>query len=395
MRHLFVTQNFPPDMGGMERMNVELARRLAKAPDMLVVSTVAAGPGGGGLRRGGGVRDPPAALHLETRQDDRELDALGHVGSRAGPARDSTSSTSGISGRPGTPLVGGEAAGPPYVLYVVGHDLIKDVRKARKNAFRRAMTRSILGDAAGVVAISDWVADLAKESMREVGVKRLPPVATIDLGTDPSHFSPARDTGALRKRYGLEGKSLLVTVSRLYAAKGQDTGIRALALLSAEFPDLRYLVVGDGESRERLEGLAKELGVGAAGRLRGAARRRRDRRGVRHGDRLRRPDAERGVARRGLRDLLRRGGGERRAVRGRRLGGRPRRRARGRDRLRRPARGAPGGRRRGGPPPRPGERAAMGKAARRAVETHWNWDRAGAEARAFAASVVEARKGIR
>ncbi len=36
----------------------------------------------------------------------------------------------------------------------------------------------------------------------------------------------------------------------------------------------------------------------------------------------------------------------------------------------------------------PARRAAMGKAARRAVETYWNWDRAAAEARAFAASVV-------
>ena len=389
MRHLFVTQNFPPDMGGMERMNVELARRFAKAPDTLVVSTVAAGPAAAPFDAGEAYeihRQPFTWKRAKTTVNwmrwgtwlsgrAREGFDILHVGNirPAGYAGWWTAKRRGL----------------PYVLYVVGHDLIKDVRKARTNALRKTLTRSILGDAAGVVAISNWVAELAKESMREVGVKKLPPVATVDLGTDPSHFSPARDTGALRKRYGLEGKSLLVTVSRLYATKGQDTAIRALALLKDDFPDLSYLVVGDGESRLRLEGLAKDLGVAErvvfAGRLSDAEIAEAYATATVYVG----PTRNEGwhvegfgisfveAAASGVPSVAGDSGGVRAAVREGETGFVV--------------------------PPEahpvadavalllrdPARRAEMGRNGRRAVETHWNWDRAAREARAFAVSVVE------
>jgi phosphatidylinositol alpha-1,6-mannosyltransferase len=47
----------------------------------------------------------------------------------------------------------------------------------------------------------------------------------------------------------------------LAAHKGIDTGLRVLAALRDEFPDLRYAVVGSGVQRTRLEALAKDLGV--------------------------------------------------------------------------------------------------------------------------------------
>jgi glycosyltransferase involved in cell wall biosynthesis len=204
MRHLFVTQNFPPDMGGMERMNVELARRFAKAPDVLVVSTVAAGPAAAAFDAGEAYeihRQPFTWKRAKTTVNWMRWGAW-----LSGRAREGFDVLHVGNIRPAG-YAGWWAAkrrSLPYVLYVVGHDLIKDVRKARTNSLRRTLTRSILGDAAGVVAISDWVAELAKDSMREVGVKNLPPVATVDLGTDPSHFSPARDTrGEKPPRHGL------------------------------------------------------------------------------------------------------------------------------------------------------------------------------------------------
>ena len=43
--------------------------------------------------------------------------------------------------------------------------------------------------------------------------------------------------------------------------KGQDETIRAVASLANEFPDLRYLMVGEGHDEQRLKDLARELGV--------------------------------------------------------------------------------------------------------------------------------------
>ncbi|HEV7593678.1 MAG TPA: hypothetical protein VGO33_01680, partial [Gemmatimonadaceae bacterium] len=43
MRHLFVTQDYAPDLGGMARMHVELCRRFGDGEDTTMsVSTVAA-----------------------------------------------------------------------------------------------------------------------------------------------------------------------------------------------------------------------------------------------------------------------------------------------------------------------------------------------------------------
>jgi glycosyltransferase involved in cell wall biosynthesis len=152
--------------------------------------------------------------------------------------------------------------GTPYLVYVNGGDLLRESRKAERHLFKRLSARSILGNASGIVATSKWVAQLASDVMNQIEVKKPPPVAALDLGTDPAHFNPSRDTGALRRRWGVaEEAPLILTVARLVPHKGQDIGIRALSMLARDFPDLRYIMVGEGHDEARLRGIARELGV--------------------------------------------------------------------------------------------------------------------------------------
>src|SRR2546423_377932 len=151
--------------------------------------------------------------------------------------------------------------GVPYLVYVNGGDLLRERTKAKRSLMKRMSARSILGNASGIVATSTWVAQLASDVMREVGVETPPRVAALDLGTDPSRFNPSRDTGALRRRWGVGDGPIILTVARLVPHKGQDLGIRALATLSRDFPSLRYIVVGEGHDELRLRSLARELGV--------------------------------------------------------------------------------------------------------------------------------------
>lgn len=61
-----------------------------------------------------------------------------------------------------------------------------------------------------------------------------------------------------------DGRPKLLTVARLAASeryKGVDAVIRALPELRKQFAGIRYEVVGGGDDRPRLEGLARELGV--------------------------------------------------------------------------------------------------------------------------------------
>jgi phosphatidylinositol alpha-1,6-mannosyltransferase len=65
----------------------------------------------------------------------------------------------------------------------------------------------------------------------------------------------------LRRRWGVGDAPVILTVARLVPHKGQDMGIRAVAALRRDFPELRYVIVGEGVDEQRLRALAKELGV--------------------------------------------------------------------------------------------------------------------------------------
>jgi glycosyltransferase involved in cell wall biosynthesis len=149
----------------------------------------------------------------------------------------------------------------PYIVYVNGGDLLREKQKASRSALKRATARRILGGASGIAATSEWVAELTREVMHQVGVNETPPIAALDLGTDPDTFTPQRDTGAMRRKWDVGDAPILLTVARLVPHKGQDTIIHALAVLSDEFPDLRYVLVGEGHDEARLLALAVDLRV--------------------------------------------------------------------------------------------------------------------------------------
>ncbi|MDH3691807.1 MAG: glycosyltransferase family 4 protein, partial [Gammaproteobacteria bacterium] len=77
-------------------------------------------------------------------------------------------------------------------------------------------------------------------------------------------YTPAGKPEYLVERYNLAGKRVLLTVGRLVATeryKGQDRIIPLIPALRYQYPDLVYLIVGDGSDRSRLEELATSLGV--------------------------------------------------------------------------------------------------------------------------------------
>ncbi len=94
-------------------------------------------------------------------------------------------------------------------------------------------------------------------------------VHTILNCVDPSMWDPKVDGNGIRREFAIPSDApLLVSVSRLFAQKGQRELLRALALVRQEIPGVRLLVVGadalaiHGSSfTEELKVLARELGV--------------------------------------------------------------------------------------------------------------------------------------
>jgi phosphatidylinositol alpha-1,6-mannosyltransferase len=261
VKHLYVTQDYAPDLGGMARMHVELCRRFGDDDETTMsVSTVAA-PGAAAFDEQEAYRIIRQPFPFQgAKVFSNQIRWARWLTSRRSPDFD-VIHCGNI--RPVGYAVrwANRQLGVPYLVYVYGGDLLKERKKTARSLLKRRTARSILGHASGIVAISKWSADLARDVMNEVGIDTPPPIATVHLGTDPARFNPSRDTGALRRRWGVGDAPVILTVARVVPHKGQDMGIRAVAALRHDFPELRYIVVGEGPDEQRLRALAKELGV--------------------------------------------------------------------------------------------------------------------------------------
>jgi phosphatidyl-myo-inositol dimannoside synthase len=260
--HLLLTYDFPPLRGGIARYMAEVARRYA--PGRLVVSTgTHAGVGDADLGLPNRVdRLPMDAQKLRNahgllrwsrraralaRETGAEFVWCGNVRPAAYPAE-------WVRRREGT----------PYGVIFHGSDVLKLRRRAEQVRVKRWLYRPLLANAAVLAPNSRWTASQCHALLDALEIP-LPRerVRVVPLGTDPAHFRPGLDTRAVRERYSLPEGRWLVTVARLAAEKGLDTGMRVLAALVADYPDLRYLIVvaGSTEPLPAFEREAVRLGV--------------------------------------------------------------------------------------------------------------------------------------
>jgi phosphatidylinositol alpha-1,6-mannosyltransferase len=78
---------------------------------------------------------------------------------------------------------------------------------------------------------------------------------------DTARFSAADGGEQIRKELGLGSGPVFGSVARLAANRGHETLIRGFALLVADRPDARLLLVGKGERRADIESLVARLGL--------------------------------------------------------------------------------------------------------------------------------------
>ncbi len=257
---LLLTYDFPPIGGGIARMMGELAKRYP--PGTLVVST-GQHPGGGEVD--GVLANRVDRLEVPSRRL-RTLQGLLRWSHRAVTLARSVQPEFVWCGNlkpAGYPARWIQTRlGIPYGIVLYGTDLLLLRHRIRHSALKRAVARSLIGSASVLVAISRWTREEAVSLLDDLGLQgKSIDVRLLPLGTDPEHFRPGVDTSGVRARYGLAEGRWLLTVARLAAHKGIDTVLRVLSALGSEYPDLRYLVVGRGDRLSDLKGLARNLGV--------------------------------------------------------------------------------------------------------------------------------------
>lgn len=126
-----------------------------------------------------------------------------------------------------------------------------------------AYKRRMLSEVDLFFPVSDYTAGL----LHDHGV----PAQRIEVvinGTDPRMFYPA-DQQKARRVIGITADKVLLTITRLVSRKGVDTTLRAFREVLRHHPDSQYVVVGDGEQKRQLMQLADQLEIGHAIRFEG------------------------------------------------------------------------------------------------------------------------------
>lgn len=138
------------------------------------------------------------------------------------------------------------------IYYVHGEELTHGAR-----SLSNRLKRAYLTVADGVVAVSEFTRGTLVEMMN-VAPER---IVVIHNGVDLTRFRPMAPPPDLIARYGLAGAEVVLSVGRLVPRKGFDRVILALPAILARRPSARYLVVGEGPYRAKLERLAADAGV--------------------------------------------------------------------------------------------------------------------------------------
>lgn len=135
-----------------------------------------------------------------------------------------------------------------------------EVWTAPRNRLKAAMTRHLVRHASALVTVSAHTHRRMASWLDTDGV----PAFVVPNCIDVSAFGPGPGRQDLIERYGLQDRTVLMTLARLSAAeryKGVDEVIDLLPTLAEDVPNVAYLVCGDGDDRARLEQKARALGL--------------------------------------------------------------------------------------------------------------------------------------
>jgi len=242
VKHLLVTNDFPPKIGGIQNLLFEWWRRLPSESFAVLTSPYS------------GSRQFDVAQDFEIRRT-REPVLLPHpLMIRAINKMAKQVGAELVVLDPALPLgLVGPHLNLPYALVLHGAEITVP---GRLPVASRLLSR-VLNNAEIVIASGGYSAAEASRICRSS--KR---IEVITPGVDIQRFRVLSSEQRVdaRKLFGVsEDAELIVGISRLVPRKGFDVLIRAVSRLALEFPKLRLVIGGDGRDRGRLERIAREL----------------------------------------------------------------------------------------------------------------------------------------
>jgi phosphatidylinositol alpha-1,6-mannosyltransferase len=244
MKHLLVTNDFPPKIGGIQSLLWEWWRRLP--PDRFAVLT--------SPYQGADEFDAAQPFRIERVPEPVLLPHPLMVHRVNRMANDVGAELVVLD--PAVPLgLIGPSLDLPYDVVLHG----AEVTVPGRLPLSKQGLAYVLRNARHVVAAGSYP---AAEAERAAG--RELPTTVVPPGVDTERFRPltTHERDETRRRFGLPVDARVVLgVSRLVPRKGFDTAIRAVARLARTHPDVVLAIAGRGRDDDRLRRLAAELGA--------------------------------------------------------------------------------------------------------------------------------------
>jgi phosphatidylinositol alpha-1,6-mannosyltransferase len=246
-RHLLVTNDFPPKVGGIQNYLWDLWSRLD--PASFVVLTASSdddAPSFDAAQAARGVRIervPGSILFFPSPQVHRDIDDCVR-----------THGIDLVLLDPALPLgLLGPRLGVPYGVILHGAEVTVP---GRLPGARTALAR-VLRDASIVVSAGRYPAAEGRRVVPDLATPFVEVPPGVDTGAVAPLKAPERLTA--RARFGLPATAPVVaSVSRLVPRKGMDVLIDAANRLAPSYPDLVVAIGGDGRERHQLERLAAD-----------------------------------------------------------------------------------------------------------------------------------------
>ena len=242
MKHLLVTNDFPPKIGGIQSLLWEWWRRLP--PESFAVLT--------SPYEGTEAFDAAQPFHIERTREPVLLPHPWMVQRINKMAREVGADLIVLD--PAVPLgLVGPSLDLPYDVVLHG----AEVTVPGRLPLTKQTLGYVLRRARHIVAAGGYPAAEAEHA-----AGRSLPITVVPPGVDTERFHPLTEAERSQARadFGIDDDAeLVVSVSRLVPRKGFDTAIRAAALLRKSRPKLRLVIAGGGRDEDRLRQLAASL----------------------------------------------------------------------------------------------------------------------------------------
>ena len=242
MKHLLVTNDFPPKIGGIQSLLWEWWRRLPSDSFAVLTSPYP----------GADEWDAQQPFHIERIREKvllprpKMVRQINEMATRVGAER--------VVLDPAVPLgIVGPYLDLPYDVVLHG----AEVTVPGRLPFSRAVLGRVLRNATHVIAAGGYPAREAERA-----AKRELPMTIVPPGVDTTRFVPLSDEQRdhARERFAVgTDVDMVLGLSRLVPRKGFDVLIRAVASLAPANPKLTLVIAGKGRDRKRLEKLADNL----------------------------------------------------------------------------------------------------------------------------------------